>query len=323
MVIGIECHLLSLPHMLPQFSFAIHGGAGTIARGSLTPEKEQAYLHGLQQALDAGHHILSHGGTAMDAVEAAVVELENNSLFNAGKGSVFNHEGRHEMDAAIMNGKDLKAGAVTCVSNLRNPVKAARLVMEHSDHVLLSGKGAEIFALTQGAEIADDRYFQDDFRFWQWQQLRSTNSVQLDHGSAGEKKFGTVGAVALDTHGNLAAATSTGGMTNKRWGRIGDSPLIGAGTYANNQTCAISCTGHGELFIRGVVAYDVSCLMEYKGLSLNEACHLVVMDKLVKTGGEGGLIAIDQFGNIELPFNSEGMYRGWCTRDNSFTAIYG
>ncbi len=320
MHLGDKC--LILQSMSTSFSLAIHGGAGTIARGSMTPEKEAAYTRALEEALLAGEFILQKGGTALDAVEAAVVSLENNHLFNAGKGAVFNHEGKHEMDAAIMNGIDLSAGAVTCVSNLKNPVSAARLVMEKSEHVLLSGKGAEMFALTQGAQIENDRYFQDDFRYWQWQQIRNYDKVQLDHGSATEKKFGTVGAVARDMQGNLAAATSTGGMTNKKWGRIGDSPIIGAGTYANNQTCAVSCTGHGELFIRSVVAYDISCLMEYKGLSLKDACDIVVMDKLVKIGGEGGLIAVDHFGNIELPFNSEGMYRGWTKGDGVNTAIY-
>lgn len=304
-----------------QYSLAIHGGAGTIAKGQLTPEKEQQYLKGLSDALMAGKVILEKGGSALDAVEASVVSLENCDLFNAGRGSVFNHNGKHEMDASIMNGINLDAGAVTCVQGIANPVKAARMVMEKSDHVLLAGNGAEEFARLNHLEFKNEDYFFNDFRYRQWQEIKDTEKIQLDH-SGGERKFGTVGAVAMDAAGNLAAATSTGGMTNKRWGRIGDSPIIGSGTYANNATCAISCTGHGELFIRSVVAYDISCLMEYKGLTLKEACDIVVMQKLVKIGGEGGLIAIDKAGNIELPFNSEGMYRGWCNENNFFTDIY-
>ncbi|MBS3914574.1 MAG: isoaspartyl peptidase/L-asparaginase [Bacteroidetes bacterium] len=301
------------------YKFAIHGGAGTIEKHMLSPEQELAYLNGLQSALEKGKTILSNGGTALDAVEQAVILLENNPLFNAGKGSVFNHEGKHEMDAAIMDGKNLKAGAVTCISNIRNPIELARKVMDESEHVLLSGAGAESFAKMKNMNFESDTYFHDEYRFDQWQEIKNTNKTQLDHT---EKKFGTVGAVALDIHGNLTAATSTGGMTNKRWGRIGDTPIIGAGTYANNQTCAISCTGHGEFYMRAVVAYDISCLMEYKRLSLKEACDLVVMQKLVAIGGEGGLIAIDKYGNLELPFNSAGMYRGWCDDANMETAIY-
>lgn len=306
--------------MLP-YSLAIHGGAGTIAKGQLTEEKEREYLKGLKEALEAGEQILKHGGTAMDAVEKAVMALENNPLFNAGCGSVFNHEGKHEMDASIMNGADLSAGAVTCVSGIKNPVNLARMVMEKSEHVILSGSGAMEFARLQNAATEEEAYFYNEFRYQQWQEIRETDKFQLDH-SRSEKKFGTVGAVAMDSSGNLAAATSTGGMTNKRWGRIGDSPIIGAGTYANNKTCAISCTGHGELFIRSVVAYDISCLMEYKGLSLQEACEAVVMKKLVDIGGEGGLIAVDHLGNLVLPFNSEGMYRGWCNPLQSEVSIY-
>lgn len=305
--------------MNASFSLAIHGGAGTITRGMMTPEKEARYLEGLQDALQQGKHILKNGGSAMDAVEAAVISLENNPLFNAGKGAVYNHEGRHEMDAAIMDGIDLRAGAVSCVYNVKNPVVLARTVMEKSEHVLLTGSGAEDFARLHGIQFENDDYFHDTFRYAQWREIAATDSTQLDHT---ERKFGTVGAVARDIHGNLAAATSTGGMTNKKWGRMGDTPIIGAGTYANNNTCAISCTGHGEYFMRAVVAYDIHCLMAYKGLSLKEACETVVMDKLVKMGGEGGLIAVDHSGNIELPFNSEGMYRGWCRDDAENLLIY-
>ncbi len=293
--------------MTHNFSIAIHGGAGTILRNTMTRDLQHQYETGLQQALDAGYKVLEAGGSSLDAVEVAVSSLEDFPLFNAGKGAVFNNVGGHEMDASIMFGKGFEAGAVCGISNIKNPVKLARAVMEHSGHVLLSGQGAEIFAKQQNIQFEDDAYFYTEQRYAQWQQALKEDTVQLDHS---DKKFGTVGAVALDKNGNLAAATSTGGMTNKKFGRIGDSPIVGAGTYANNDTCAISCTGHGELFMRSVVGHDISCLMEYKGLSLKEACDLVVYDKLVKIGGEGGLIAIDKYGNIEMPFNSEGMYRG-------------
>ncbi len=292
--------------MTNNFAIAIHGGAGTILRSTMTPELQLQYETGLQTALEAGYKILEDGGSSLDAVEAAVASLEDFPLFNAGKGAVFNNIGGHEMDAAIMYGKGLEAGAVCGVSHVKNPVKLARAIMDHSEHVVLCGAGAEQFAKMQQLAIEDDAYFYIEQRYQQWQQALKEDKVQLDHS---DKKFGTVGAVALDKDGNLSAATSTGGMTNKKFGRMGDSPVIGAGTYANNNTCAISCTGHGELFIRSVVAYDISCLMEYKGLSLKEACDLVVHDKLVKIGGEGGLVAMDKHGNIEMPFNSEGMYR--------------
>ena len=292
--------------MTPPISIAIHGGAGTILRSTMTPELQVQYEMGLQQALDTGYKILETGGSSLDAVEAAVMSLEDFPLFNAGKGSVFNHTGGHEMDASIMSGRTLEAGGICGVSHIRNPVKLARMVMERSGHVLLCGIGAEEFARKQNIAFEDDAYFYTEQRYRQWQEAVAEDKVQLDHS---DKKFGTVGAVALDKDGNLAAATSTGGMTNKKYGRIGDSPIPGAGTYANNNTCAVSCTGHGELFIRSVVAYDISCLIEYKGLSLKDACDIVVHEKLVKIGGEGGLIAIDRYGNIEMPFNSEGMYR--------------
>lgn len=295
------------------FAIAVHGGAGTILRSLLTPEKEALYVKGIEQAILAGHKILKDGGTSLDAVEAAVVALENYPLFNAGKGAVFTNKGTHEMDASIMDGKTLEAGAVSGISNVQNPVALARVIKEKSGHVFLCGSEAETFAKLMQLPFQPDDYFYEEGRYKQWQDVKDSDGYQLDHTvNSGEgKKFGTVGAVALDVHGNIAAATSTGGMTNKRFGRVGDSPMIGAGTYANNATCAISCTGHGEYFIRAVVAYDISCLMEYKGYSLKQACDYVVKDKLVKFGGEGGLIAIDAAGNIELPFNSEGMYRGY------------
>jgi L-asparaginase / beta-aspartyl-peptidase len=290
-------------------AIAIHGGAGTIAPHLLTPQLEIDYRSGLKAALEAGNRVLKSGGTATEAVLAAVVELENNPLFNAGKGGVFNHLGQHEMDAAIMEGKYLKAGAVCGVKNIKNPVLLAHAVMTKSPHVMMAGDGAEAFAKTVNIEFADNAYFHTEHRYQQWLDIKGTENYQLDHTAKSENKMGTVGAVALDKDGNIAAATSTGGMTNKKFGRVGDSPIIGAGTYANNETCAISCTGHGELFIRSVVAYDISCLMAYKGLTLKQACEIVVMDKLVKIEGEGGLVAIDVHGNIEMPFNSEGMYR--------------
>ena len=292
--------------MANNFSIAIHGGAGTILRSTMTRELQTQYEAGLRDALDTGYKILARGGSSLDAVEAAVVKLEDFPLFNAGKGAVFNNVGGHEMDAAIMSGKGLEAGAACGISHVKNPVKLARAIMDHSEHVILCGAGAEQFARTQNLAFEDDAYFYMEQRYQQWQEALKEGRVQLDHS---DKKFGTVGAVAFDLQGNLAAATSTGGMTNKKFGRIGDSPVPGAGTYANNNTCAISCTGHGELFLRCVVAYDISCLMEYKGISLKEACDVVVYDKLVKIGGEGGLIAIDKLGNIEMPFNSDGMYR--------------
>lgn len=310
---------------MSKFTIAIHGGAGTISRKSMTPEKEAAYLKALNEALDAGYKILEKKGDALDAVKAAVIELENNILFNAGKGSVFTNNGTHEMDASIMDGRDLSAGAVAAVKNIRNPVELAYMVMKKSEHVFLIGSGAEEFARQYGIAFEPDEYFYSEFRYKQLQKAKQANETALDHdiNITDEKKFGTVGAVACDANGNLAAATSTGGMTNKQWGRVGDSPIIGAGTYANNKTCAISCTGHGEPFIRAVTAYDVSCLMEYKGLSLEEAMNIVVNDKLLKIDGDGGMIGVDAKGNATLIFNSEGMYRGFCSSDEKKeTAIY-
>ncbi|MFN8323286.1 MAG: isoaspartyl peptidase/L-asparaginase [Chitinophagales bacterium] len=310
--------------MSQKFGIAIHGGAGTILRSSMTAEKEKEYTSALREALSAGYAVLEKNGSALDAVEVAIRSLEDCPLFNAGKGAVFNNNGEHEMDASIMNGKDLSAGAVSLIKRVKNPISLARTVMEKSEHVFLCGNGAEMFAQKMNLQFEPKEYFDDEFRFAQWQKAKEEDGTFLDHNvSTDDKKFGTVGAVALDQNGNLAAGTSTGGMTNKKFGRVGDSPIIGAGTYANNNTCAISCTGHGELFIRSVVAYDISALMEYKNLSLKEACEEVVMNKLVKIGGEGGLIAIDKNGHIELPFNSEGMYRAKKdSSGNELIAIY-
>ena len=296
---------------MSKISLVIHGGAGTILRSVMTPDLEKAYLLALQEALEVGYGLLENGGSSLEAVKAAVMSLEDCILFNAGKGSVFAKDGSQEMDASIMEGKTLMAGAVAAVRNIRNPVELAYTVMTKSQHVMLNGKGAYDFAILNGIKTEPDDYFFSPFRYDQWKQMQDSDEAALDHNvSLTDKKFGTVGATALDKHGNIAAATSTGGMTNKQFGRVGDSPIIGAGTYANNKTCAISCTGHGEPFIRAVTAYDVSCLMEYKGLSLEEAMNVVVHDKLIKMDGEGGMIGVDANGNTAMVFNSEGMYRG-------------
>ena len=299
------------------YAIVIHGGAGTILPAAMTNELERSYKTALQEAMDAGFSCLSAGGTSVEAVKAAVISLEDCILFNAGRGAVFAKDGSQEMDASIMDGSNRMAGAIAAVRNIRNPVELAYTVMTQSQHVMLNGKGAQEFAKIHGLKTEPDEYFYSAFRHQQWKQMQDTDETALDHSvtipssTATEgKKFGTVGAVAVDQYGNIAAATSTGGMTNKQWGRVGDSPIIGAGTYANNKTCAISCTGHGEPFIRAVTAYDVSCLMEYKGLSLQEAMHLVVHDKLLKIDGEGGMIGVDASGNTAMVFNSEGMYRG-------------
>ncbi|GEQ85200.1 isoaspartyl peptidase/L-asparaginase [Patiriisocius marinistellae] len=296
---------------MKNFSIAIHGGAGTLVKGLMTEELEAKYKAALKDAKDKGYAVLESGATAMDAVETAVKSLEDSPLFNAGKGAVFTHTGTHEMDAAVMDGKTLEAGGVSLITGIKNPISLARDIMEKSDHVFLAGEGAMQFAKSQNYTLETPDYFYDEVRYQQWQGIKDSDKFQLDHSVKKDGKFGTVGAVALDVHGNIAAATSTGGMTNKKWGRVGDSPMIGAGTYANNKTCAISCTGSGEFFIRGVVAYDVSCLMEYKGLSLEEATHEVIQKRILKIGGDGGLIAVDTNGNIAMPFNTEGMYRAF------------
>jgi L-asparaginase / beta-aspartyl-peptidase len=298
------------------YSIAIHGGAGTILQSTMTAEKEAAYKKGLSDAISAGETVLKKGGRSLIAVELAIRSLEDNPLFNAGRGSVFTNKGKNEMDASIMNGRDFMAGAVAGVRTIKNPISLAKAVMEKSEHVFLAGEGAMKFAELLKIERVTDEYFFSTERFEQLKKAKETDKTMLDH-------IGTVGCVALDVHGNLAAGTSTGGMTNKKFGRVGDSPMIGAGTYANNATCAVSCTGHGEFFIRAVVAHDVSCLMEYKGLSLSESCKIVVHQKLVELGGEGGLIAVDTKGNIELVFNTEGMYRASKKQDGKiYVGIY-
>jgi beta-aspartyl-peptidase (threonine type) len=298
-----------------QYAIAIHGGAGVILKENLSDEMEQLYLHMLDSALTTGEQVLKAGGTSIEAIEKVIRIMEDSPLFNAGKGAVFTHEGYNELDAAIMDGSSLKAGAVAGVRNVRNPISLAIKVMTNSPHVMLSGKGATEFAREQGLEIVDSTYFHTDRR---WNDLQKAIEKEK------ENKFGTVGCVALDSYGNLAAGTSTGGMTNKRWNRIGDTPVIGAGTYASNKSCAVSGTGHGEFFIRYTVAREIAALMEYSGLTVQKAAVEVVMNRLKPAGGEGGIIAVDHSGNIALVFNSPGMYRGKAdSRGMHEVAIFG
>lgn len=302
-----------------KYVLVIHGGAGTILKSSMTAEKEKAYTAALRQALEAGYAKLKTGKSSLDAVQAAINILEDSPLFNAGKGAVFTNDGRNELDASIMDGKTLKAGAVAGVTIIKNPIDAARAVMEKSEHVMMVGKGAESFARQHNITITDPKYFYTKERWDGLQKAKQEEKIKLDHSSNNhhnfyDQKFGTVGAVALDNNGNLAAGTSTGGMTNKRFGRVGDSPIIGAGTYANNKTVAVSCTGWGEFYIRNVVAYDLSAMIEYKSFSVEEAGNAVIK-KVGDSGGDGGLIAIDKNGNIAMPFNTPGMYRGAVTSE--------
>jgi len=292
-------------------TLVIHGGAGTILKKNMSPELEAEYIAKLTEALKMGFEILKNGGSSIEAVQKTINILEDSPLFNAGKGAVFTNDGHNELDASIMDGKTLNAGAVAGVKTVKNPINAARKVMENSPHVMMAGHGADIFAKEQGLELVDSSYFFTQRRWDSLQKALKKEQMELDHDdSENDKKKGTVGAVALDKNGNLAAATSTGGMTNKRWGRVGDSPIIGAGTYANNQTCAVSSTGHGEFFIRNVVAYDIAALMEYGGKSLEEAADYVVNQKLKQQEARGGVVALDAKGNYAMPFNTEGMYRG-------------
>ena len=303
----------------PKIMLVMHGGAGTITRGSMTPETEAQIRSTLEQALRTGQAVLARGGPSLDAVESSIRVLEDSPLFNAGKGAVFTHEGRNEMDAAIMNGANRMAGSVAGVTIIKNPISAARAVMEKSPHVMMAGKGAELFATKMGLEIVDPSYFWTEPR-WKALQRELVKEQQQPQPHSElqkveEKHFGTVGAVALDRSGNLAAGTSTGGMTNKQYGRIGDSPVIGAGTYASNDSCAVSATGAGEYFIRWTVAYDIAALMKYKGMTVQQAAEEVVNHKLVEAKGEGGVIALDRNGNFAMPFNTPGMYRGWIGED--------
>lgn len=311
-----------------KYVMVIHGGAGTILRSNMTPEKEKAYRDGLTKALQAGYNLLKAGRLGLDAVEAAIRVMEDSPLFNAGKGAVFTHEGRNELDAAIMDGKSLAAGSVAGVSTIRNPISAARAVMEKSEHVIMVGAGAERFAKEAGLEIVDPKYFWTEDRWKGLLKARRDDSIRnLQNKKGGllgtenhDYKFGTVGAVALDNMGNLAAGTSTGGMTDKKYGRVGDAPIIGAGTYAN-ELVGISCTGWGEFFIRNVVAHDVASLMEYKGLSVKDAANELIMKKVPALGGDGGLIALDKDGNVAMPFNTAGMYRGTVTSDGKIEVL--
>ncbi len=309
--IGIIFFLIIAFHSIAQeqakYSLAIHGGAGVISRDNLPPEMILQYEEILKNVLNHGDSILKAGGTSLDAVEACVKMMEDCPLFNAGKGAVFNAEGKNEMDAAIMDGRTGLAGAVAGVTTLKNPITAARAVMEKSNHVMLTGKGAELFASENGIVMVSPEYFFTQSRWDAYLKAKEKN----DSMDVIDKKHGTVGCVALDKYGNLAAATSTGGMTYKRYGRVGDSPIIGAGTYADNKTCAVSATGHGEFFIRNMVAYDIAAIMKYKGLSVSEAADVVVMHKLKSQGGTGGIIAVDKNGNVAMPFNTTGMFRGY------------
>ncbi len=328
------CNLLYAEEKPKAFQavLVIHGGAGAISRDQMTPEKEKQYQEKLQEALIAGFRLLEKGGSSLDAVESSIRILEDSPLFNAGKGAVFTAEGTNELDASIMDGSTLKAGAVAGLRHIKNPISLARQVMEKSAHVMMVGGGAEEFARQLGIEMVSPDYFYTEPRWLELQRMKQLERQQ-SRGIRGQipkippeeipEKFGTVGAVALDRAGNLAAGTSTGGMTNKKFGRVGDSPIIGAGTYANNNSCAVSATGHGEYFIRAVAGHDIAALMEYRGLSLEAAAKMVILDKVGKLGGAGGVIALDRAGNIATPFNTSGMYRGWISAGaKPIVAIY-
>lgn len=307
-----------------EFALVIHGGAGTILKANITPEQDKAFRDALTQALEIGEKILRDGGSSIDAVQKTINFMEDSPLFNAGKGAVFTNAGINELDASMMYGKDQNAGAIGGVTNIKNPINAARAVMEQSEHVMLTGKGAEEFSKLMGLEIVDPSYFRTEHR---WEALQRAKARELEVGfeesvHTEDFKYGTVGAVALDKEGNICAGTSTGGMTNKRFNRIGDAPIIGAGTYADNNSCGVSATGHGEYFIRYTVARDIAALMEYKGLTLEEAGEEIVNKKLVEKGGSGGVVALDKYGNVAMPFNSEGMYRGYVTPDEKVVKIY-
>ncbi len=315
--------LVALPVASPaqshKIAIAIHGGAGTLPRDYLTPDLEARHRAKMEEALGAGHAILAQGGQGLDAVVAAINILEDSPLFNAGKGAVFNSRGQNELDASIMDGATLNAGAVAGVRHIRNPINLARLVMEQSRHLMLIGEGAEEFAWQHGVAHVPNEYFYTERRWRQLQEIRGGERA----GVGAAPVFGTVGCVVLDSHGHLAAGTSTGGLTNKRFGRVGDTPIIGAGTYANNATLAMSATGTGEFFMRAVAGHDLSALMEYKGLTVGAAADLLVMTKLTALGGDGGIIAVDRNGNIAMVFNTQGMYRGAIdTEGRLTTGIY-
>ncbi len=310
------------PQKIPRYALVIHGGAGTIQKELMSEEKETAILKALNAALTVGETVLKNGGTSMDAVEATIMVLEDTPYFNAGKGAVFTNEGKNELDASFMDGRTQNSGAVAGVTNIKNPIRAARAVLEKSDHVMLAREGAEIFAKEQGLEIVDPEYFYTERRWEALQKAKQQELGSILSENPIDYKFGTVGCAALDQFGNLAAGTSTGGMTNKRYARIGDSPVIGAGTYANNNTCAVSSTGHGEYFIRYVVAHDISAMMEYGNKPFQEAADLVINKKLKEAGGNGGIIGVDKYGNVAMPFNTAGMYRGYVKPDERVVKIY-
>lgn len=308
----------------PEYAMVIHGGAGTILKSEMTDEKDAEFRTALNNALAIGEKILKEGGSSIDAVQKTINYMEDLPLFNAGKGAVFTNAGKNEMDASIMYGKDQNAGSIGGVTNIKNPIDAARAVMEKSEHVMLAGKGAEEFAKSVGLEIVNPSYFKTD---WRWEALQKAKAKEKEMGFEesileSDYRYGTVGAVALDKEGNICAGTSTGGMTNKRFNRIGDAPIIGAGTFADNASCGVSATGHGEFFIRYTVARDIAALMEYKGLSIEEAGNYIINEKLVQKGGSGGVVALDKDGNITMPFNSEGMYRGYVTPTEKVVKIY-
>jgi beta-aspartyl-peptidase (threonine type) len=325
---------LALAEDAPPFTLVLHGGAGNITRAGIPQEIEAKYRASIELALRTGHAILAAGGSSTDAVEAAIKVFEDDPLFNAGKGAVFTHDGKNELDASIMDGNSGKAGAVAGVSTIKNPISAARAVMDKSKHVMLIGSGAEKFAAAQHLEIVEPSYFFTQQRWDQLQRAKEKDQLELDHNGTSQKtsdaplplwqsdyKFGTVGAVALDKYGNLAAGTSTGGLTNKLYGRVGDSPVIGAGTYADNATAAISCTGTGEFFMRGLIAYDITARMKYLKLPLADATEQTIKTALDAKQGQGGLIALDAKGNIKFGFNTEGMYRGYIKSDGNPVAM--
>ncbi len=306
-----------------EYAIVIHGGAGTILKANMTPVREQEYRKVLNEALTVGEDILKSGGSAMDAVEKTIHVLEDSPIFNAGRGAVFTNEGKNELDASIMRGSDQNAGAVGGLRTIKHPISAARAVLENSEHVLLTSKGAEQFAQEQGLEVVDPSYFHTDRRWNSLQRIKESESTELSESDdPDDKKHGTVGCVALDKEGRIVAGTSTGGMTNKRYNRFGDVPIIGAGTYADDATCGVSCTGHGEYFIRYAVAHHVHARMLYLGESLDKASSYVINELLVEKGGSGGLIALDRYGNVSMPFNSAGMYRGYAKPGERYIGIY-
>lgn len=306
----------------PAYALVIHGGAGSVNPDGISDQKEKQYREALNRALDIGQKILSNGGSSLDAVEVVISYMEDDSLFNAGRGAVFTYEGTNSLDASIMDGHSMKAGAMAGISRVRHPISGARVVMERSPHVLLSGTGAEEFAESNGLQMVDPEYFRTEKNFRRLKRVQQREQEDSYISPNPDDKFGTVGAVALDKNGNIAAGTSTGGMTNKRWGRIGDSPVIGAGTYASNDIGGVSCTGHGEFFIRYTVAYDLMAKMKYLGLPLETASRQIIHEELKEVGGSGGLIALDRQGNVSMEFNTNGMFRGYVNPDERKVAMF-